>query len=250
MRALLGDQLTLSSPAEAKLARQLLDTVLVEAVPVEEHWVALTAVKDSLSVDMDAALLSAPASIQDVLGVPAAAAMAGSKPLAVGRLRTSTTPPRIDYLLCSLPKEDPLHGEALGLVVDALMLAWAEYLAREDTDACDFEALRSSSSTFAESRLVSRGFVAIAKPDFTALGRGEPILTHAARLPNALLAAKARAAQAELTSLDKQHADRLVAALQALQPPPVPLALGNDQEDDEGAASRDPWGGIKGFGMS
>jgi hypothetical protein len=162
-------------------------------------------------------------------------------PLAVGRIRRTLRPhPLVDCLRSSLPKEDPLAKAALELALDALLLRHAE----TSSDARRFETLRAASSVFTSAVLESRGFAEVDAPDFTAIGRGERIATHAARLPAAIFAAKTRAGSAgiDTTAEDKDHALALAVALGRLDPP-------NAGEDDEEQPppKRDPFAGASGL---
>ena len=237
--ALLGDVVTLSSPCSSATAA----TVCKEALSssADDYWVAVTNVPTAPKVDFDAALLTAPASIQGALGVPRMPI--GGEPFAVGRLRRHVSPPMIDCLRSSLPKEDKLHADAIGLVIDALLLAWAEWLSREaEASKLCFETLTASSSLACEAVLVQRGFMELDTVDFTAKARGEPLATHSARLPSALLSAKARAAQPG-TEMDQAHLEGLVEALRSLEPP---TPSSGAEDDGQPQTKSDPWSGIKG----
>lgn len=244
--ALMGDMVRLTAPA----AFEQIATIPGASKEPDHNWVAITRTVEPLAVDPG--LLAAPESIQQVLGVPRAS-VAGT-PLATGRLRTASEPPIIDKLTCTLEKEEKLHGAALGLAVDALLLTWAEHLLNEGCEHT-FETLAASSSLFSEEALTSRGFKPIDEPDFTAMARGEPIATHTARLPSALMAAKARAAKVDEPTddsggvswgeMDREYAASLVAALSKLAPPQTEFVTKAPDKP-----KKDPWAGIKGFGMS
>eukprot|EP00967_Tisochrysis_lutea_P077738 scaffold105638_cov32-Tisochrysis_lutea.AAC.3 len=109
----------------------------------------------------------------------------GEKPLAVGRLRLAEGV--IELLASSLPKEDPQHATMLGLVLDHLLLVWLEHIVQNDDGQIGFEDLRASSTLHSAAVLERRGFAEIEFPDMSAMGRGLPISTHAARLPAAIV---------------------------------------------------------------
>ena len=191
---------------------------------------------------VDEALITAPSSIQGVLGVPRIAV--GGAPMAVGRLRRRTAPPMLDCLTCALPKEDAQHAPMIGVICDALLVAWAEWLTSESNKSA-FESLAASAGISTEAVLVSRGFRENDEVDFEALSRGAGLCTHTARLPSALLAATARVARPELTEYDREHAEALMEALRALDAPPM-----ESDAQTAKAPKRDPWAApIKGFGQ-
>lgn len=241
--ALLGDVVSLSSPCSRPIAAKLCKAADESADG--DHWVALVPTEPVIAApSIDEALLTAPDSIQNVLGVPRVAV--GGAPIAVGRLRRASTPPKIDCLTCSLAKEDEQHTPMIGLVVDALLCVWAETLARDEASKAAFETLTASSGLSTETALVSRGFRENEEVDLATLALGEGLATHTARLPSALFAANARAEQADLTEFDREHAQSLVDALRALDAP----AQSEEMTQGGAGAKRDPWAApIKGFGL-
>eukprot|EP00966_Prymnesium_polylepis_P306214 7076157-Prymnesium_polylepis.1 len=165
-------------------------------------------------------------------------------PLAVGRLRCTSSPPMIDCLCCALPKEDPLAKVYVGLIVDELLTVWASHVAKSTED---FDALAASGSLAVDEALRVRGFAESETTDFTALSRGEPLATHTAQLAAAIEGAdeRARAALEEQQSpFDMAHAQALADALHRVE---GKVSFSSPVED---APKRDPWAGIKGFGMS
>jgi len=249
--ALLGDVATLSSPCPAATAALLYkgkeaDAPLALQKARGWHWCALELAEAQPTPTLDPALLEAPASVKKLLDVPDELPRAGA-PLAVGRLRCTSTPPMIDCLCCALPKEDPQAAVQLGLVIDALLLVWAEHVI---TSTQTFEMLAASSSLAADEALRARGFVASDTTDFTALSRGESLVTHHVRQTLALDAAAARAATTldgrVQSPFDVAHAQSLVDALRNIGSK-VDLAGATEEETPK---RRDPWAGIKGFGMS
>jgi hypothetical protein len=206
------------------------------------HWAALESTEAPVAVDP--ALLAAPPSIRRVLDVPDA--QPHTQPLAVGRLRCSSSPPMIDCLCTALPKEDPQAQLQAGLVIDALLLVWAEHVAKSSVD---FDALAGSGSLAVEEALRARGFEENPRPDFTALSRGEPLATHVVRLAHVSERAEQRAEDA-LSELQSPfaiaHAQSLVDALRRIESKVSLVAPVSEEEQTK----RDPWAGIKGFGMS
>ena len=232
---LLGDVFTLTSPTSRTTAAQLASDVKPNIG--HEHWCC---VFEATSAGVDITSLPTEQPAYMPLGAPRMPL--GRKPLAVGRLSREKSPPTVDCLRCSLPKEDETHAVAIGLCLDALLLAWAEHLARTETPS-QFETLHASSSIATEAILTSRGFVELDNVDFGALGRGETVLTHTARLPNALFGAKARGAKPGLNPLDQEHVAAMVEAFSALEPPAPSERIATTS-----APIKDPWAGLKGFG--
>lgn len=232
--ALLGDVYTLASPASRSNALQLATNV--QPTLEHEHWACVSLAEPALpSVDY-------PLQNMDAIGGPRMPL--GRKPIAVGRLRRGLNPPIIDHIRCSVPKEDPLAIAAVGLVVDALLLSWAEWLLREGAGS-KFEELLACSSLAYEEALLSRGFRPLddADVDFSVLARGSAPPMASARLPTGLLAAKTRAAKQ--SGLDRAHTEALVAALSGLEPP---ASTATAADNAAGGSTHDPWSGIRGFG--
>ena len=147
----------------------------------------------------------------------------------------------------SIPKENPASAEVLGLVVDAALQTW---LAHCETEGTSFEELTASSTPQSAAVLASRGFSELEDSaiDFAALGRGEAIASHRARLPAAVVAFERRAQGCE-DLLDRAMAQELLDAMRAQ---PGPAAAADDDEAAPPLAEKpkaDPWSGIKGFGF-
>jgi len=247
--ALLGDTVTLTSPCTPSVAGALCK---VATAANQGYWVAL---QPALSTEFDPTLLTAPSSIKAVLKVPDEAPRSGA-PLAVGRVDwTSQSTPMIDSLHCSLPKEDPQHNEQLGLVIDELLIVWAEHCARHAT--ISFDDLAASASLFTREALASRGFVdASDATDLSALARGASPVTHAMNIARAAKMARERAAvlvapdaPGPPSLLDIAHATTLTDTLHSLKSK-VNLRSPQQAPTKATAQKRDPWAGIKGFGMS
>ena len=69
----------------------------------------------------------------------------------------------------------------------AASAAWRRACASKIPDAAE-EALAASATVFTKGHFSAAGFAELDAPDLTALGRGQPILTHRARLPRAVVA--------------------------------------------------------------
>ena len=69
--------------------------------------------------------------------------------------------------------------------------------------------------------LEQRGFAEIESPDMTALGRGEPISTHTARLPAGIIAYEALRSTASAPAETARY-DEILEALRSQPPPRVP----------------------------
>ncbi len=245
--ALLGDQYLICSPCSRSDAAALCKTASSEDA-AGDYWVALMP-SDACPLSVDRASQTAPSSIQAALGVPRV--LAGGTPVvAVGRLRRQRSPPTIDRLTCILPKEDEHHAPVMGLVIDALLLAWAEWLERDTSRKAAFETLAACAGLEMDAILVSRGFRENNKVDFATLATGHGLPTHTARLPTALFAAQARAAQAP-TQGDLEHAKAIVRSLRALDAPQLNARdVPGDLSSEGNTSKRDPWAApIKGFGQ-
>ena len=151
-------------------------------------------------------------------------------PAAVGRLRArrGAAKPVIDVLRTSIPKEQLERcNAALAAVLERLVAVWLESLG----DGDHFEDLRASGTIHTAATFESFGFAELDFPDLTALGRGDAIETHAARLPAAILAFDARAAASPVAA-------DLAATLRRQPPPPA-------SELNPAPEQRDPWAGAK-----
>jgi len=249
--ALLGDTATLTSPCTPSVAGSLCKAA---ANVAEGHWVALEPTTAIMPTAFDPALLDAPSSIKTVLNVPDRVPQSDVAPLAVGRIDwMSEATPIIDSLHCSLPKEDPEHNAQLGLVIDELLIVWADHCAREAT--ISFDDLAASASLFTREALASRGFVdASDATDLSALARGASPVTHAVDLALAATMARERAsllvsAPGPPSPLDIAHATTLADTLHGLKNK-VDLRAPQRASAEVIMQKRDPWAGIKGFGMS
>ena len=93
-----------------------------------------------------------------------------------------------------------------------------------------FEDLGASATLYTSDAFERYGFAEVEAPDLTALGRGEPIVTHEARLPAAIIALDRAAAASP-------RAAALATALRS-QPPPERRAARREPE------KLDPWAGV------
>ena len=196
------------------------------------HWVVVDRVQSA-----DDAFQSALA-----VGAPEATVLVGA-PAAVGRLRPERA--LVDKLLQSIVKEEPECAMAVGHCVDSLLLAWLQHLQAQEgsTGQQQFEGLRAAAQAHTAPVLEQRGFAEIEKPDMSALGRGEPVATHYARLPAGIFAYEALLASAE-TIAETARYNEILEALRS-QPPPTPA----EEPPSSGAPfqKEDPWarpGGI------
>ena len=152
----------------------------------------------------------------------------GGEPEAVGRLCGGT----IDCLRTSFPKEEWKRARgALGACVDALVEC---YLEDCDKGKTHFEDLCAATTAETAPVFEVRGFIELENPDLTALARDEPIVTHKARLPAAVVAY----GHGVVTS---DSATRIADKLRRQQPPPP------DDDKDETRPEEppyDPWAGV------
>jgi hypothetical protein len=235
--ALLSDTYRIESPCKPQVAAMLVPATSTNPVPTADganiHWCAALPSTQQPTLDPTAIQVRSPfaplAAPPTLVGAPAA----------IGRLDLSKG--RIDQLRSEIPKENPESQELMGLVLDTLLLRWMEHCS--SSDGASFESLTASASPNAATVYESRGFME-AEPDFTALGRGEALTTHRARLPAAIVAVKAQISNCD-DVLDRALAESVLSKLEE-QP---------DPSNDDGAQAkkeekRDPWAGIKGFGMS
>lgn len=184
---------------------------LAETEAVEgDVWVKATE-NAQPALDLTNAMAAATAEPTVIVGAPAA----------VGRLRPrSTAAPVIDVLRSSIPKEQLERcGPSMDACLEALLGAWVEALGDDE-----FEALGASATLYTSDAFSRFGFSEIEFPDLTALGRGEPIVTHRARLPAAIVACDARGNTALAEALRQQ-------------PPP------SGRAEIKPAPTRDPWAG-------
>ena len=139
-------------------------------------------------------------------------------PAACGRLRTGDKPV-IDVLRSSIAKEQVDRcGASMDVAIEKLLECWLENLGGDE-----FESLGASATLYTSDAFERFGFAEIEFPDLTALGRGEPIVTHRARLSAAILACDARGCT------------ELAEALRS-QPPP-------SGKEEAAAPKKDPWAG-------
>lgn len=161
-------------------------------------------------------------------------------PTAVGRLRYDAM--RLDSLACTLPKEDPLAAELIGLTVDALLQEWLQHCLASPCKA-SFEDLLACPSTFTTPILTARGFATIESPDFAALAAGESIATHCARLPAAILSYDRRAGSCT-DVLDCSLMETILTLLRE-QPEPGIVTEDATSAQSKQATDDDPWAGMK-----
>ena len=235
---MLSDKYRIESPCKPQVAAMLVPATSTNPVPTAGgdavHWCAAMPSRQQPAIDPTAIQVRSP------LAPPELPTTLVGAPAAIGRLDLSKG--RIDQLRSEIPKENPESQELMGLVLDTLLLRWMEHC--DENGGSTFESLTASASSNAASVYESRGFTE-AKPDFTALGRGEPITTHRVLLPTAIVAAKDQLSKCD-DALDRALAESVLAKLEE-QPD-------DDNDSDvqvaEGEEKRDPWAGIKGFGMS
>ncbi len=232
-RALLGDSYYIESPCSSATAALLTMKGVVQPPSDDEHWVALHPIAP---IDPSASPFTFDAS---------APPTSARTPAAVGRLRLTESGGVIDSLRCSLPKEDPLVASLHGAVIDALLAEWVARLASETATPRPFEALAASASVFTKGHFSAAGFAELDAPDLTALGRGQPILTHRARLPSVILALQARLARTDdaLTPEDRAAGDALLEALRGQAPPEPEAPAGAAEAPAAGASGAPPVSG-------
>jgi hypothetical protein len=176
--------------------------------PVEgDVWVKVTE-NAAPSLDLTSAMAAATTDEPSiVVGAPAAC----------GRLNPKG--PVIDVLRSSIAKEQVDRcGASMDACIEKLLECWLENLGDDE-----FESLGASATLYTSDAFERFGFAEIEFPDLTALGRGEPIVTHRARLSAAILACDARGSAA------------LAEALRS-QPPP-------SGKEEAAAPKKDPWAG-------
>ena len=178
-----------------------------EAIP-GDVWVKVTE-NAAPSLDLTSAMAAATTDEPSiVVGAPAAC----------GRLRTGDRPV-IDVLRSSIAKEQVDRcGQSMDACIEKLLECWLENLGDDE-----FESLGASATLYTSDAFERFGFAEIEFPDLTALGRGEPIVTHRARLSAAILACDARGSA------------ELAGALRS-QPPP-------SGKEEAAAPKKDPWAG-------
>eukprot|EP00966_Prymnesium_polylepis_P128030 2960913-Prymnesium_polylepis.1 len=166
------------------------------------------------------------------------------QPAAVGRLSSfGEGAVVIDQLRSSIPKEKPAAAQVLGLAIDALLLAWCAHV---DSSDAAFEELTASTTMFTAPMLSSRGFAELEKPDLSALGRGEPIATHRARLPAACLAYNFRLSNPNgLSVADLAATQSLLDALRSQPPPPGAADEMAADAEGGGGSDEDPWAAMR-----
>jgi hypothetical protein len=139
-------------------------------------------------------------------------------PAACGRLRPGPNPV-IDVLRSSIAKEQVDRcGASMDACIGKLLECWLDNLGDDE-----FESLGASATLYTSDAFERFGFAEIEFPDLTALGRGEPIVTHRARLSAAILACDARGNTALAEELRRQ-------------PPP-------SGKEEAAAPKKDPWAG-------
>ena len=178
-----------------------------EAIP-GDVWVKVTE-NAAPSLDLTSAMAAATTDEPSiVVGAPAAC----------GRLRPGPNPV-IDVLRSSIAKEQVERcGASMDVAIEKLLECWLDNLGEDE-----FESLGASATLYTSDAFERFGFAEIEFPDLTALGRGEPIVTHRARLSAAILACDARGSA------------ELAGALRS-QPPP-------SGKEEAAAPKKDPWAG-------
>ena len=174
--------------------------------PEPTHWVAVERLQSA-----EDAFASALA-----IGAPEATVLVGA-PAAVGRLRLERA--LGDKLIQTIVKEEPECAVAVGHCVDSLLLAWLQHLGSQEGTEQQFEGLRAAAQSHTGPVLEQRGFAEIERPDMSALGRGEPITTHFARLPASIFAYEALLGSAA-TIAETARYNEILEALRS-QPPPT-----------------------------
>ena len=176
--------------------------------PVEgDVWVKVTE-NAAPSLDLTSAMAAATTEPSIVVGAPAAC----------GRLRPGPNPV-IDVLRSSIAKEQVERcGASMDAALEKLLECWLDNLGDDE-----FESLGASATLYTSNAFEHFGFAEIEFPDLTALGRGEPIVTHRARLSAAILACDARGSAALAEDLRRQ-------------PPP-------SGKEEAAAPKKDPWAG-------
>ena len=195
------------SPCRDGRAAELAKVDATDTEPT--HWVAIDRIQSA--EDAFSAALQVGASEPAVLvGAPAA----------VGRLRYERG--LIDKLLQTILKEEPECAVAVGLCIDSILLAWLQHISQEGVEQ-KFEDLRAAAQPHTGPVLEQRGFAEVEKPDMSALGRGEPISTHYARLPSAIFAYEALLQSSSATIAQTALYNQILEALRS-QPPPAPAS--------------------------
>ena len=197
-----------------------------EETPATEeptHWVVVDREQSTEDAFMSAL----------AVGAPEPTVLVGA-PAAVGRLRPERA--LVDKLLQTIVKEEPECAVAVGHCVDSLLLAWLQHLQSQEGTEQQFEGLRAAAQSHTAPVLEQRGFAEIERPDMSALGRGEPIATHYARLPAGIFAYEALLTSATTIA----ETARYNAILEALRSQPPPMAA----EQPPPGHHQKPTGGI------
>ena len=256
--AILDSEYTLSAPCSRETAALVVGAEIAN-MP-DAYWVAVRQ-PSAAAPTADLALAFDATSLTFDMSSPNAAKE--QMPAAVARLRPSLG--ILDQIRSTIPKEDPQTLEVLGLCIDACLLEWLRHLdstpdstrdstrdstpdsTRDSTRAQQFESLSAASTLHTAELLESRGFSELEAPDLTALGRGAPITTHAARLPASILAYTVRSSQMEAGKLRASRSDtELVGDLlegMRRQTPPEPTD--GEEGGGGGQGGADPWAGMK-----
>jgi len=193
------------SPCPSERALALCPQKTADEAEEGTHWVAIERIQSA--GDALAAALEP--------GAPEATVLVGA-PAAVARLRTQRA--LVDKLLQSILKEDDECAVAVGHSIDALLKAWLEHVEASNGEQT-FEDLRAAAQPHTAPVLEMRGFAEVEKVDMAALGRGEPIATHSARLPAAIVAYDALLVAETASPADRTVYTEILELLRK-QPPP------------------------------
>jgi len=230
--ALLSDGYRVQSPCSwSTAAAALTDANAPERDEEGVRWIAVTPGVKPLSTAMFT-LPSAPTAV----GAPSAV------------VRLDLNRARLDFLHSTIPKENAEAIEVLGLCLDGALEAWLAHCAQPGEEH-RFEALKASSTPQTATVLSSRGFAELDAPDFSALGRNDPISTHVARLPAAIVATERRVQQVCPDVLDQAMAESLLSAMRRQPEPGSDAAAPAASPAGAAPSARDPWANIKGFGF-
>ena len=194
------------------------------------HWVAVDRVQSTEDAFMSAL----------AVGAPEPTVLVGA-PAAVGRLRPERA--LVDKLLQTIVKEEPECAVAVGHCVDSLLLAWLQHLQAQEGTEQQFEGLRAAAQPHTAPVLEQRGFAEIERPDMSALGRGEPVATHYARLPAGIFAYEALLGSAETIAETARYNE----ILEAMRTQPPPTVAEEPPSSGTPFVKQDPWarpGGI------
>ena len=195
------------SPCSSERALALCPPKTADEAEDGTHWVAIERIQSA--GDALAAALKP--------GAPEATVLVGM-PAAVARLRTQRA--LVDKLLQSILKEDSECAVAVGHSIDALLKVWLEHVEASNGERT-FEDLRAAAQPHTAPVLELRGFAEVDKPDMSALGRGEPIATHSARLPATIVAYDALLVAETASPTDRAVYSEILELLRKQAPPGI-----------------------------